>query len=225
MCEEPWRVTSIGSTGVDRLMQTVHLEKSEVMRRLGLEWGGNPYVLVIQHPTIHDVGSAGGLMKDTLEAIRENGVRAAIIYPNSDPGTFDVIQEIEEFTGSYPKAAAFKNLPRDTFVNLMRHADAMVGNSSAGVIEAPTFGLPVVNVGIRQRGRERGENVQFVDNNQSDIKIALRKALSDKKYRSFVRGASSPYGKGDAGERAAEILLSAPDRETLLFKRQMFRDA
>jgi UDP-N-acetylglucosamine 2-epimerase len=126
--------------------------------------------------------------------------------PNSDPGNQAIVQEIAGLTARYPKARAFDFLDRRVFVNMLRHAQAMIGNSSAGILEAPSLGLPVVNIGIRQRGREHGDNVIFVDYEPDEIAAAIRRAVFDADFRRCVDARRTPYGDGTAGRRIADIL-------------------
>lgn len=204
--EEPWRVKTVGAPGLDRFLSTPQMDRATLFAELGIDWGEEPYVLVIQHPIIIDFEESRRNIRLTLDCLREFGVRAAIIHPNSDPGNFAIQQEIDTFVAGNPAARGFKNLPRLPFINLMRHAAAMVGNSSAGILEAPSLGLPTVNIGMRQRGREHAINVIFVDHDRDQILGALRKALTDQAFRAQVRDCVNPYGDGRAGERIATIL-------------------
>ena len=150
-------------------------------------------------------------MKTTLVAVeefcKETSIKAVGIYPNTDPGSFDILNAIKESEGSeYVKF--YKNLPREIFINLLRKSLALVGNSSMGVLEAPFYKLPVVNIGNRQKGRLNAGNVEFVEYNNEKIKEALSKACFDARYRGRVRGLESPYGDGGASGKIKDILLS-----------------
>jgi GDP/UDP-N,N'-diacetylbacillosamine 2-epimerase (hydrolysing) len=114
---------------------------------------------------------------------------------------------------------AFRSLPRDKYLALMSAASVMVGNSSSGIIEAPSFRLPVVNIGIRQEGRDRAENVIDVGHDKEKIKAAIRKALDDKKFLSKVKNCLNPYGDGKASERIVAILRKTEITSDLLRKR------
>ena len=129
-----------------------------------------------------------------------------------------MIELIKEF-GKYPFIKTFMNLPRKEYLSLMKTASVMVGNSSSGIIEAPSFGLPVVNIGIRQQGRERGENVIDVGHNKQEIINAIEKALKDKKFLAEVRKCESPYGDGKASQRIAETLSKIEITPQLLQKK------
>ena len=220
--EEPWRVHVVGAPGLDRLKTQPELSRAEVWKMIGCAPVDGPYVVVIQHSLLPEQAQAGAQMRATLEAVAALGVPAFISGPNSDAGNHAIAVVIDEFARAHPHFVTYKNLPRAGFVNLLRHAGALAGNSSAGIIEAPFLKLPVVNVGSRQIGREHGGNVQFVDYEPAQIGAALRRALHDEIYRREVVAAAQPYGDGTAGLKIAQALAAHRDRRALLNKRTMF---
>jgi UDP-N-acetylglucosamine 2-epimerase len=113
----------------------------------------------------------------------------------------------------------FTFLERKVFVNMMRHAQAMIGNSSAGVIEAPSLGLPVVNIGQRQRGREHADNIIFTGYDLNEIESAMRRVTHDETFRAQAARGLTPYGDGRAGRRIATILAETRINTRLLHKR------
>lgn len=127
----------------------------------------------------------------------------------------DVIKKYE----NRPIIRTFRSLPRDKYLALMNTASVMVGNSSSGIIEAPSFKLPVVNIGIRQEGRDRAENVIDVDHDKEQIKTAIRNALKDKNFLTRVKNCPNPYGDGKASERIVAVLRKTKITPDLLRKR------
>ncbi|OGZ22933.1 MAG: hypothetical protein A3A08_02700 [Candidatus Nealsonbacteria bacterium RIFCSPLOWO2_01_FULL_41_9] len=125
-----------------------------------------------------------------------------------------IIREYEK----YPFIKIFKNIPRQEYLGLMKIADVLVGNSSSGIIEAPYLHLPAVNIGQRQRGRERAENIIDVNHNKAQIKLAIKKALYDKKFKEKVRKCENPYGEGRAGVKIANVLNKIKINRKLLQK-------
>lgn len=115
---------------------------------------------------------------------------------------------------------SYKSIPHIDYLSFMKHSSVMVGNSSSGIIEAPSFGTPVVNIGIRQDGRERGTNVIDVDHDEREIITALKKALSPS-FLQKARSSKSPYGDGKASERIVKTLSSISINSQLLEKRMM----
>ncbi len=219
MGEEPWRVVCAGNPALDRLIAMPAIGKAELSKRLNFDLTKKPLVVVLQHPITSESKYAGKQMEVTLGAISKMKHPTIVIYPNSDAGSADIIQAIERWLPQNTFAKAFKNLPRAEFVNLMRNADVLVGNSSMGILEAPTLKLPVVNIGNRQKGREHADNVIFVGHNEEEITSAINKALYDKKFLQKVKKCKSPFGDGRAGERIARVLATLPVDEKLLIKK------
>jgi len=216
--EQPFRVHQVGNPGLDRLLQVPQLSLAQISERLGVPLNeATPFILLIQHVISTEIEQAYAQMRVTLEAVAELGLTTIISYPNSDAGGQQMIRAIREFE-NVKHLHAFKNVPRLEFVNLMRRAACLLGNSSAGILEAPLLKLPTVNVGNRQKGRLHAENVQFVPHDKEAIKSAVQRAVFDETYRESVRRCSNPYGDGHSSERIAHILATTPIDSNLLIK-------
>jgi GDP/UDP-N,N'-diacetylbacillosamine 2-epimerase (hydrolysing) len=120
-------------------------------------------------------------------------------YPNTDPGSYDFLNVVNEYENK-DFIKFNKTLPRLQFINLLRNAKALAGNSSMGILEAPFYKLPVVNIGRRQQGRLTAGNVEFVDYKEQDIVSSLEKACFDLEYRNKIKSIESPYGNGNTPE-------------------------
>jgi UDP-N-acetylglucosamine 2-epimerase len=142
--------------------------------------------------------------------VRELGIPAIVLWPNADAGSEDVARGIRKWRerGLDEHMHFFKNLPVDTYIRLMRRAACLVGNSSSGVREGAYVGTPVVNIGSRQAGRERGHNVVDVPHEKSAIRAAIQDQVEHGPYESDL-----VYGDGKAGYRIAEILSELEDVE------------
>lgn len=217
MGEEPWRVFTVGSGGIDRLRTEPVLAREELAASLGPDVLAH-YLVLIHHPLSSQIETAGPAMEVLLSACAESGYPTFVGSPNGDPGSSEIGKEIEKW-GSHPRIHFYRNLPRAQFASLLRHARCLVGNSSLGLHEAPYLGLPAVNVGERQRGRLAGENVQWVPAEKKEILVAIRRAVEDEGYRSRVRPGRCPYGDGRMAERSVKILAELPPRAVLLAKR------
>lgn len=217
--EEAWRIHVVGNPGLDRLRLEPRLGREELSRRLGVDVRRGPILLVIQHVISTEVEDAAAQMEITLEAVAQLGFTTLVGSPNSDAGSRAALGVIRRATERHAHVHPVGTLPRDVFVNLLRTADVLVGNSSLGILEAPFLRLPVVNVGRRQGGREHAENVVFVDHDAGAIREAVKRCLFDEGLREQIAACGNPFGDGRAGERIAELLVSAPPRERLLVKR------
>jgi GDP/UDP-N,N'-diacetylbacillosamine 2-epimerase (hydrolysing) len=220
--EQDFRIHDVGNPGLDRLLDEPPLDDAELARAIGIELPrGAPLVVVIQHVISSEHAEGYAQMQATCGALRELALPAVVIHPNTDAGSEGIRRAIAELAGS-PGIATARNLPRRVFVNLLRRASCLLGNSSAGILEAPTLGLPTVNVGNRQLGRLHGGNVQFVPHEPAAIATAVRRAVHDEGYRAAVAAAGSPYGDGQSGPRVARLLAETPIDRRLLVKEMTY---
>ena len=180
-----------------------------------------PIILVVQHPVTTEFDDVERQIRETMNAVVELGEQTVIIYPNADAGGRKIIEIIEQYR-DYEFIRIFKNLRHVDYLSLMRSADVMVGNSSSGIIEAPSFGIPVVNIGTRQTGRQRGQNVIDVDYDKYEIIKAIKVGLYDKEFKCKASECINPYGNGQAGIKVAEILESIERTPELLQKKIVY---
>lgn len=217
--EEDWRINVVGASGLDRLISVPHMSRAELDAALGVDWNGAPYVVLLYHPTITDYAEAVGHIEAITSVLERSGLRVAAMAPNTDPGADGVLAGLQAFAARCDRVKLFTFLERGAFVNMLRHARAMVGNSSAGILEAPTLGLPVVNIGSRQRGREHAQNVIFTDYDLGEVTAALSRATSDPAFRALAANGQTPYGDGHTSQRIARILAETPIDARLMHKR------
>ena len=210
--EEEWRVHNVGHAGIDRLRSTEELSTSDLAQRLGVNNIEDQFAVIIQHPLTSEIDKAGEHMRETLAAVLRLGLQAFISYPNSDPGSNQIIDAIEE-SRQNPRLSVFKNIPDREFVNLLRRATVLIGNSSLGLLEAPYLKLPVVNVGRRQSERHHASNVFFAPAEREAIVRQVR-AIMDTQ----ISECENPFGDGHTGERVAALLAATPIDEKLLNK-------
>lgn len=215
--EEEFRVHRVGAPQLDELIHAERASAEEIARRFHVD-PSRPLVLLVQHPVTEQVRLAGQQMALTLTALKRLGVQVVLVYPNNDAGSVELRATIEEHRG--PWLHVERNLSRRDYAGLLQEADAMVGNSSSGLLEAPSFRLPAVNIGRRQEGRMRGDNVIDVDHDTDEITAAVKKAL-DSEFRDRLSG-ENPYGDGRASERIVRVLAETPIDEALLYKRLTF---
>lgn len=207
--EDEWRIFVVGNPALDRLLSTKQLSKIETIAAIKSEPLLNDYCVLIQHSIITQVEQQAKHIRITLDSILKTGMHCFVNYPNSDAGSNEIIQAYQEYVNKYPKNFTFfKNLDRVTYVNLLRHASFLIGNSSSGLVEVGTLGLPAINVGDRQRGRLHGDNVIFVDNDQQQILQAIDTVLNDKSFLEKVNERNNPYGNGKSAEKVVEVLAT-----------------
>jgi GDP/UDP-N,N'-diacetylbacillosamine 2-epimerase (hydrolysing) len=219
--EQEWRVHNVGHAGIDRFRTTEELDRPEIAKLLGVSQINERFLVVIQHPVSSQVAESGNHMRATLGAAKKVGFQTFIVYPNSDAGSHEIIKVIEEFERE-AGFHAFRTLPDRLFVNLLRKASALLGNSSMGLLEAAYLKLPVINVGIRQSEREHSENVFFVQPQIDLIVQQITDILVDEKLRKRVSNCSNPFGNGETGPFVARLLAETPIDKKLMVKDLVF---
>lgn len=217
MGENPKRVFVVGAPGLDCILQKKLPSEKEIAKIYKLNLF-EPILLVLQHPLSEEIEDAGRQMKQTLEAIKELRYQSIVIYPNADAGGRKIIKVIEQYK-KYPFIQIYKNISHREYLGLMRVANGLIGNSSGGIIEAPSFGLPVVNIGTRQENRERADNVIEVDYKKEKIIRAVKKIIFDKKFKEKIKKSKNPYGDGRASRRITDILSKIKINKELLQKK------
>jgi UDP-hydrolysing UDP-N-acetyl-D-glucosamine 2-epimerase len=220
MGEEPWRVHVVGAPGLDLILGQKASKPKKMAAKYGLDLS-EPVLLAVQHSVVTEAEEAASQIRQTLEAIKDMGFQTILIYPNADAGGRRMIGVIKEYE-MLPFLKTYKSVAHEDYLGLMKLASVMVGNSSSGIIEAPSFGLPVVNIGTRQIGRQRAGNVIDVDYGKQEITKAIKKALDDKSFREKVKRCENPYGDGKAGKRISKILSEIKLNKKLLEKRMAY---
>lgn len=204
MGEHPHSVFVVGCPSLDVVLRTPVTPKAEVTAAYGLD-PQRPYVVILQHPVTTEAAQAGRQIQETLAAVRDKRIQGVLIYPNNDAGARRIIEQIAR-----SRITVVRSLPPAGFVNVVRYAAALVGNSSSGIHETASLGVPTVNVGTRQQGRERPPNVLDADYDREAIKEALDVALYDESFKAKVALRVNPYGDGCSAERIVRILKTVP---------------
>jgi GDP/UDP-N,N'-diacetylbacillosamine 2-epimerase (hydrolysing) len=216
MGEESWRIHQVGAPALDTILKVAPLSRSKLARRFSLP-EDRPWFLVLQHSVTTEAEIAGEQFAETLAALDAFDVEKIFIYPNSDAGGLQIIGLLERIKAE-PGNHVFTSLPHREFLSLMHHSSVMVGNSSSGIIESSSFKVPVVNIGMRQEGRERANNVIDVPNDRQAIEGAIDEVLGDK-FQSKLGKVTNPYGDGKAAERIVEVLRTVVLDKPLIQKK------
>jgi UDP-N-acetylglucosamine 2-epimerase (non-hydrolysing)/GDP/UDP-N,N'-diacetylbacillosamine 2-epimerase (hydrolysing) len=214
MGEEPWRVHHAGAPSLDHMNRSKLLDRDALEARLGLTFEA-PTLLAAWHPVtiLRDTNAEADAL---FSALAQTHGQLLFVYPNSDAGSYALIERTKALAAARSHTRIFVNLDPITYWSLLGNVDAMVGNSSSGIMEAASFALPVVNVGMRQQGREHGSNVIDAPVDTAAILAGLTQALSPE-FRNSLRGMANPYGDGTAATTIARV-LSTVSLEGLLIK-------
>jgi UDP-hydrolysing UDP-N-acetyl-D-glucosamine 2-epimerase len=216
MGEEPWRVHRAGAPSLDHLRRSPLLSREELEQRLHLDLK-RATTVVAYHP-VTMLRDTTGESDALFAALRAMDSQILFCYPNADAGRFSLLEKTRAFVSAYGDARIFVNLDAVTYWGLLRQVEVLVGNSSSGIMEAASLALPVVNVGFRQRGRERARNVLDAEP-EADSILANIKEARDPTFREMLAGMSNPYGDGFAAEKIVQVLTTTPLSEELLVKR------
>ena len=217
MGEESWRVTVTGAPSLDNLSEVSLMSRSRLESEAGMSLDPPP-LLVTFHPVTLEPGKAECHTLELLAALDLAGLPVLFTYPNIDMESCVIIRAVRHFVKSHPACRLVKNLGTSRYFSMMKYAAAMVGNSSSGIIEAASFGLPVVNVGNRQLGRAHGRNVVDVPCDRTHIAKAISKVTSPA-FRQKIKRLQNPYGNGHASVEIVRILLTIPLGHSLIAKR------
>jgi UDP-N-acetylglucosamine 2-epimerase (non-hydrolysing)/GDP/UDP-N,N'-diacetylbacillosamine 2-epimerase (hydrolysing) len=220
MGEEPWRVHHAGAPSLDHVRRSRLLSRAEVESACGLDLR-MPALLVAYHPVTlaQDTTCEAGSLFDALERLAGQGTPQVLFcYPNADAGSRSLLLRTRDFLSRHELSRLFVNLDAVTYWSLLRCVDVMIGNSSSGIMEAASFALPTVNVGFRQKGRERARNVLDADPETGSILRCIGEARSPA-FHASLQGMTNPYGDGHAAERIVEVLTTCPVGQELLIKR------
>jgi UDP-hydrolysing UDP-N-acetyl-D-glucosamine 2-epimerase len=216
MDEEEWRVHRAGAPSLDHLRRATLNTREELESSLKVHLEEHA-ILVAYHPVT--------IAQNTLEeadalfaALAALPDQILFCYPNADAGSRELIERTRSFQASRKNSHVFVNLDARTYWSLLRQVDVFLGNSSSGIMESPSFALPTVNVGLRQQGRERAQNIIDAAPEAKAILEALREARSAE-FREALRGMTNPYGDGDASEKIVKVLTTVPLSKELLQKR------
>ena len=215
MGEQEFRIYNVGAPQLDNIVgndyKSAYIEVNERVINIS-----TPYILVVQHSVLVEAKLSEEQMALTLESCFHFDLPIIVIYPNSDHGYKDIINQIDKHKTN-EKITGLNNVDRDAYLKLLSNCSVLVGNSSSGILEAPSFKVPVVNIGNRQRGRQQASNIINCKFLKKDIILSISKALSDD-FFSVSSNAINPYGDGKSSDRICKILSDIPISHELLDK-------
>lgn len=206
--EEPWRVLCCGALALDNLRTLRRLTRAELEQRFELDLSESP-LLVTLHPTTNAPELAGPQTDALLEALQQLGLPVVFTMPNADTAGSVIRGHLLEFCQNHRRARWVENFGPEAYYSMLAEARAMVGNSSSGLLEAPSFALPVVNLGDRQKGRLRAANVIDAPFEPAAIVAAVQTALTPE-FKAQAAGQENFFGDSHAAERLVDLLATVP---------------
>ncbi len=218
--EEEFRIYDVGAPQLDDMVgrnftaETIDINGATVDLT-------RPYILLLQHPVMAEREDTKSQIEQTIQGCIDSGLPIIWIFPNSDLGFRDILEVIKR-QGRSDQITQAPNVDRDAYLTLLGNATCLVGNSSSGILEAPTLKTPVINVGERQRGRPQATNICNCPHDAMLIKQAIKRSLNDEKFKAICKTAINPFGDGGAGPRIAKILSQVKIDAALLDKKTVY---
>ena len=224
--EEPWRVFNVGFPALDLIAAGDYGQPKDMYERYNLD-PERPILVFTQHSVATEFESAAAQARPALAALEEAGDRwgcqSVVTYPNDDAGGRRIVTEIDALGGKGLSCIqVHRSLGRYNYQGLLNVATACIGNSSSGIKETPAFQCPCINIGARQQGRLRADNVIDVGYDADEIVSAIERCISDEQFKRQVRDGTNPYGAGNAGPRIADTLATIALDQKLVQKKMTF---
>ncbi|MDE7326496.1 MAG: UDP-N-acetylglucosamine 2-epimerase (hydrolyzing) [Lachnospiraceae bacterium] len=203
--EDPARVFNYGSTSIDNIVNATDMSKEDVLGSIGFH--NCRFAVCTYHPVTMEGGSVDGLVIEFIEAIKAYPqIQFIVTKSNADQGGARINELLDEAGREVKNLHVFASLGVRRYLLLMKYSEFVLGNSSSGIIEAPVFHIPTVNIGDRQRGRLQPESIISCGSDKDSIVAAIREALSDG-HRAVCRAVISPYGSGNASRQITDKII------------------
>ena len=219
MGEEEWRIHNVGAPQLDNILGRDYTASSVTIAGETHDLS-KPYILLVMHPILVERDEAAAQIDAAIKASVGSGMPVFCIYPNSDLGYQGIVEVIEGEARS--QFTALRNVERDEYLTLLGNAAVLVGNSSSGILEAPSFKIPAINIGNRQRGRPQASNILNCGYAETDISAAINRTLNDDGFAEACARAVNPYGDGKSGARICDILSTVTLDRALLDKQTVY---
>ncbi|WP_168198215.1 UDP-N-acetylglucosamine 2-epimerase [Crassaminicella thermophila] len=217
--EEEWRIHQIGSPALDYIKKCNYITKEELQKKFKRIDFSKPYCVLTFHPVHTEVNDISTQIKNIIEAINTFNLQVIATYPNNDVGSKIIIDYLKKESNKNDKFVLTNSLLQEEYYSLLRYSRLMLGNSSSGVLESTSFRIPSINIGSRQRGRIKGDNVIDTDYSVNQIENAIEKSLNNKKFIKLCKNSINPYGDGNASKKLVEVLENIGDYNKLIYKR------
>lgn len=215
--EQPERVFLVGGLGIDAIKRIKLLDREKLEESLGFKFGRRNLLITFHPVTLEGQNSSGHQMAELLAALEGlEDTHLIFTMPNADTGGRELAMMVSDFVASHQNACVHTSLGQQRYLSCMKYVDAVVGNSSSGLAEAPSMGIATINIGDRQKGRLSASSVINCEPTQQSISGALS-TIFDSSFRSTLRSTKNPYGSGGASEKIVEV-IKKHDLKNLLKK-------
>ncbi len=200
MGENPKYIFTVGNTSLDGIKNIKTIKKETLSKKYKIDLT-KPFLIILQHTVTSEINSIEKNFLKTINAVKELKIPSIFIFGNADAGSKQISELLKN-----SQIKQYASVPYEDYINLLKHASALVGNSSSGIIEAPFLHIPTINIGTRQTGRLRSVSIIDVNYVKNDIKKAIIKSIEDKNFLKKVKISKNLYGKGDSAKKIIHIL-------------------
>jgi GDP/UDP-N,N'-diacetylbacillosamine 2-epimerase (hydrolysing) len=214
--ESPEYVFNVGAPSLDNIKNKKLLSRNSISKKYGIDT--EKYFILLFHPTTTDSESPGKQIKIILDSFDVIDLPIIAVKSNTDAGGNKINKVLLEYQKKNKNFKLFSSIPYLDYLSLLKYSSLLIGNSSSGIIESPSFKIPVINVGNRQRGRMRSKNILDVDFSIQGIKKAIKKSLTDKKFKDSIKRIKNPYGDGFSSDKILDVLKKLKSKSKLINK-------
>lgn len=218
--ESPDRVYNFGSTSIDNILNCSNMSKAEALESLGLS--ECKYAICTYHPVTLAGTNIPDLITHFFDAIKEFPEMTFIVTKsNADQGGAEINKLLDDANNVIDNLHVYASLGAVRYLSLMKHAEFVLGNSSSGIIEAPAFRIPTINIGDRQRGRLQSNSIINCDDNTDSIVASIKKAQS-KEFKDECLNVICPYGDGHAAEKISKKIVEVVQQNKIDLKKHFY---
>jgi GDP/UDP-N,N'-diacetylbacillosamine 2-epimerase (hydrolysing) len=217
--EEPERVFNVGAMGVENSLNIPLMSKEELEKSISFKLD-RPYAVVTFHPVTLETNSAEKQTEELLSACdRYPDMKFVFTKANSDAGGRSINQMLDEYAADKENAVVFQSLGMERYLSALKYSTMVIGNSSSGLVEAPSFHVPTVNIGDRQKGRLQADTIINCEAEESQIAEAIKKALLVRHKSEIV---TNPYGDGKTSDRILLVIKEFLEKDNISLKKKFF---
>lgn len=214
--EVPKNVFNVGAPSLDTILKKAQSQDKEINEKYGIENG--KYIILLFHPTTTDEDSPTNQINTILKVLSEFKIQTIAIKSNTDAGGDLINKELLKTANKNDYLKVYDSIPYFEYLCLLKHCLFLIGNSSSGIIEAPSFKIPVINAGRRQRGRLRAKNIIDVGFNYESILTAIKKVVNKGSFEKKLKVTKNPYGDGNASDRIIKVIKTYKRKTELINK-------
>jgi len=217
--EEKWRIINVGSPAIDYIKQCKYISKDVLQKKFEKIKFSEPYAVLTFHPVHLEINDLEYQIENIIKSLNDLGVQVLCTKPNNDVGSETIMKRVQFEDMINDKFLLVNSLTQEEYYSILKYCAFMIGNSSSGVLESSSFGIPSINIGTRQSGRIHGNNVIDTDYTYDNIKSSIMKAR-DINFIKLCKVSKNPYGDGNSAKRILKTLIKfSNDKEKLLLKK------